>query len=849
MTGGTLIGSRKHPYLSALLAVVVLVACASVPVWAAGIDPRFAMSGWAGWGKFDEVGSSWWLNWDKSISPSYVNVNYPYLRMYWRTRAGEYTDTQIQDWARAARSLYGPGVPIVWTASNEPNDRGQANQTPAEFADGYYQYHKNLKIGDPDCKVIGPGILDWTFLSTSVWQKGKDWYAELRQVWANNPTYSAYSLSIQGNSYPPMDAFNMHTYDLRGVQGTPWAEPDWKYLRDETIACYNDLQTYPETKNLKIWNTEYGSLRAGNITESADALGGFVLWLREQSYMEKWFFFIISSWDGSWSNTILLNYPDNTINALGKAHYALSTMGDAEVYNMPHDDPYSVGTEYTRPGATYTDRIAERYYIGLELGPQSGYRYNAGEMRGKTYAATRRIKRVTLNYRMTCDPSLFRLEIDIPGHPAIYTSGANTLDQWVDLDLSAYQASSVSLGLYCAATNTYSGSTWGSYLQINNITLWLDNTVIDATPALAKSLPDLTHVSMPGAVVSAVYANSFAIQSEDRSSGIMVVGKPGLQVGDRCTITGDTATIDGSRVLVSPLVKSSTHGAPPAPLALNTLALGGGSFGLQSGVVDNAPANGYAAGLSNVGLLVRTAGSVTYVDPGQVFFYLDDGARLSDGSGYTGTRVSLALTPVPIPGTTASATGVSSTTIVNGKVARLLCPRSAQDVSFGAIYNDHLFNSGFESGLASWASYGSVDGVQSGLWLGDITAHSGDYFLGTSAIGDVKSGGVYQRVAVTAGSSYKATVWSRIYHGDNSIDSAQSRVGIDPNGGTNPNNTSIRWSVRDVEPAQYASSWRQLTSPTVSSTSGYVTIFLDFKQYDTNGWHINCFDDVTLVPV
>jgi hypothetical protein len=453
----------------------ILLAFTSGKLGATVGDSRFAVSTevMPGWNKLDEVGACWWLNWDKSLDPAYANDNYPYVRMYWRTKAGQYSDETIQNWARTARALYGPNVTIWWTASNEPNDRGQANQTPAEFAAGYYQYYKNLKIGDPTCKVLGPGILNWTFQSDSVWMKGKDWYEEFRQVWANNPVYAAYSMSIQGNPYPPMDAFNLHTYDLRGLQGTPWqGPPDWKYLRDETLACYADLQQYPETQNLKIWITEYGSLRTANMTETADTLGPICLWFRQQPFIERWFFFILRSRTGAWPNMLLLDI-NNNITPLGKAHWALSTMGDEEVYNLPFNAEYNSGTAYTRPGYTYTTKFAENYTLGLNIYPQQGQTYNAGEMRGRTYVVDRRIKRLTFNYRMTCNPSLYQIEVDIPGHPAIWISGSNTGDQWADIDLSSYNTDRVSIGLYCTTTNTYSDATGSATAKVTNITLWL----------------------------------------------------------------------------------------------------------------------------------------------------------------------------------------------------------------------------------------------------------------------------------------------------------------------------------------------------------------------------------------
>lgn len=809
-------------------------------------DPRFAMSGGCSplWGKYDEIGSTWFLNWGMSLSTSYVNSNYPYVRMYWRTTANEYTDAQIQSWASTARLLYGPGVPIWWTASNEPNDRGQANQTPTAFAAGYYQYYRNLKIGDPDCKVLGPGMLNWTFLSDSVWQKGKDWYEAFRQVWASNPTYSAYSMAIQGNPYPPMDAFNMHTYDLRGIQGTPWAGPaDWKYLRDETLACYSSLQTYPETMNLKIWNTEYGALRVGTLTDSADTLGGIGLWFRQQAFMERWFFFIAYTGDSSWQQTVLFDNSGH-ITSLGKTHYTLSTMGNAEVYNLPFNAAYNSGTTYTRPGGTYTTNLTESYDYGLTLYPNQGAQLTAGQMRGRTYSTPRRVRRVTFNYYMSCDPSCYQIEMDIPGHTGVWTSASSTSNQWADIDLSAYNVTDVSLGLYCKVNNVYSGTTGVSKAQISNITLWYDNTV-NTSPAQAKSLPDHRHVNLNNVVVSGVLPNGFAVQCEDRSSGIIVKGTADIIAGDRCTVEGDTALVDGVRTLINPVVSNKDSGSAPKPVLMNTLALGGGAAGLQDGVVDSAESGKMAAGLSNIGLLVKVAGKVTAVDFIKSFFYLDDGSNLSDGSGYKGIRISLSGTSVPQVGANATVTGICSATMINGRLARFIRPRSADDACFDKIVDltNLLSNSSFELGsYANWNSSASPGVVITGTDSYGISAYDGNCFFESAITGTLKSGAICQVMTVTPGSFY-AFVASRVLHNGNTSTAVKNRIGIDPLGGLNINAASVSWSDWDMQADSNVSEWRFIGTPTVNVTGTKVTVFLRYYQEQPAGLHVNCFDN------
>lgn len=653
-----------------VLCAVAGMALLPLPGSCAEKDSRFGMSGWRSFADLDKVGSSWFLTWGRSLSPAMANPDYPYVRMYWRTKANEFTDEEIQQWGRTVREQLGPGVPIWWTASNEPNDRQQANQTPEEFAAGYYQYHRNLRLGDPDCQILGPSILNWDFQSDSVWKKGREWYAEFRQAWASNPVWSAYSMSIQGNPYPPMDGFNLHTYDLRGIQGTPWEGPaDWKYLRDQTLACYADLQTWPETKNLKIWNTEYGSLRVATITDTADTLGAFSLWLREQPFMERWFFFILRTGDGTWQQTVLMDDEGN-VNSLGRAHHALSTMGSAEVANIPRDYTYLAGSNYIRPGTRYTNRISEYMSLGLHYVLMGNVAYEAGTMRGRTYTMPQRVKRVTFNYQMTCDPANFALEVDVPGQPKIWTSGDASGHQWADIDLSGHDTNTISLGLYSNQDNTYTGPTGDARVQVTNITFWYDDTVA-TTIAGARETPDYRRVRLADVVVSAVFADSFAVQNEDRSAGIIVQGS-GVEVGERCTISGDLFTQNGYRLLRNPKIESRAPGAAPEPLVMNTRTSGGGASGLQAAVVDDGRSGAVASGLSTVGMLIRMAGRVGFVHPLGQFYYLDDGANIFDGSGLTGVRVSLEGQAPPTTGEMVDITGVCYTTLINGRPARLL---------------------------------------------------------------------------------------------------------------------------------------------------------------------------------
>ncbi|MGQ9456453.1 MAG: carboxypeptidase-like regulatory domain-containing protein, partial [Armatimonadota bacterium] len=252
--------------------------------------------------------------------------------------------------------------------------------------------------------------------------------------------------------------------------------------------------------------------------------------------------------------------------------------------------------------------------------------------------------------------------------------------------------------------------------------------------AAAKQLADGTYTTICG-ILTAQFPISgpqerIYIQSHDRSAGIGVVTSVPASVGDELQCSGTVTSLGGERVLQATNVVRTGPTGSPKPVGLTNRQLGGGSFGKQGAVLDLFP-DSYAVGLNNIGLLVRTWGRVSYIDPGSNYFYIDDGSGLKDGSGRTGIRVSCAGLPVPTIGRYVIITGISGTTLLNGKIVRLLKPRSEDDLSYRTETN-YLLNPGFESGsLANWTLYGMIDGPQSGTWFGGISAHSGNWFIGS----------------------------------------------------------------------------------------------------------------------
>ncbi len=435
----------------------------------------------------------------------------------------------------------------------------------------------------------------------------------------------------------------------------------------------------------------------------------------------------------------------------------------------------------------------------------------------------------------------------IPGATVVVTPGLYTRTA---TSMGYYATVSIPAGTTYNVTASKPG--YGSQTVTRLLNAGPDTIVNFSLPPIA-SIPQAKKQASGTAVVSGVVTARFPvlgaperiyIEDSSRQGGIAVLPAGTAFPADLVQAQGAVfTTADGERVLKDATIQPiATAQSLPKPYATSNLWLGGGQFGQQPALLNTGATDTYSVALSNVGLLCHAWGSVTYVDPGGAFFYLDDGSNLSDGSTRPGLRVATSSLPVPASGAKVDVIGISSTTTVNSKIARLLRPRCVSDLSY-ATGSNHAINPGFEVGsLPNWTTYGRVDGMQSGTWFGGVTARSGSWFVGSACNWDAKTGGLYQRVITRPGRQYQAKVWSRIFWSGSYAASAQSRVGIDPNGGTDPAAASVLWSIWDMQGTPDYSTWVQLTTPTITA-GDIATIFLDFKQTDAAGWHVNCFDD------
>ncbi|MGB9588623.1 MAG: hypothetical protein ACPL7O_10635, partial [Armatimonadota bacterium] len=171
----------------------------------------------------------------------------------------------------------------------------------------------------------------------------------------------------------------------------------------------------------------------------------------------------------------------------------------------------------------------------------------------------------------------------------------------------------------------------------------------------AKQVPDGTPVSFFDICITGftfsdnplgpgIVRNGITVEKFDRSCGIRVITDVFANKGDMVNVSGVTATLDGERVIIADSVVVLAPGNPIPLFDITNLDSGGGTFGYQGTVVNNAFAMPpvMATGANNVGILMRLRGKVRSVvtQPSfdRSYFYVDDGYTDPYGGFETGLK-------------------------------------------------------------------------------------------------------------------------------------------------------------------------------------------------------------------
>ncbi len=151
----------------------------------------------------------------------------------------------------------------------------------------------------------------------------------------------------------------------------------------------------------------------------------------------------------------------------------------------------------------------------------------------------------------------------------------------------------------------------------------------------AKRLPCTGLASLGGVVSTAVFGDGFYIEEADRSNAIRVQMKShGVAEGELVNAVGRLAKTDWGEIFIDAWDVSHGGSGAVEPVAMSNRDLGGGPVGVQGAVWGwraQFVASKWrrvwaeAAGLNNIGLLVRAAGRLNPLD--ESTFNIDDGTE------------------------------------------------------------------------------------------------------------------------------------------------------------------------------------------------------------------------------
>ncbi len=217
---------------------------------------------------------------------------------------------------------------------------------------------------------------------------------------------------------------------------------------------------------------------------------------------------------------------------------------------------------------------------------------------------------------------------------------------------------------------------------------WSSSNIKSATYTIVSPITDAKlakpndPVSLTGFVTGS-WSAYFYMEASDRSSGIKVSISPNaLPVGAEVVVYGNAQSSNstGEKYVVA----NSADQTPGTgltilpPLMLVNKSLGGADWRYNDSTKAGQKGIKDCVSLNNIGLLVTTAGIVTY--KGTSDFRIDDGSGAKDNSSYNGVRVYATGLTLPTVGKFARVTGIISCFKVGNDLYRILSVRTQGDI-------------------------------------------------------------------------------------------------------------------------------------------------------------------------
>ncbi|KPJ64350.1 hypothetical protein AMK68_01800, partial [candidate division KD3-62 bacterium DG_56] len=157
-------------------------------------------------------------------------------------------------------------------------------------------------------------------------------------------------------------------------------------------------------------------------------------------------------------------------------------------------------------------------------------------------------------------------------------------------------------------------------------------------------------------------------------------------------------------------------------------------------------------------------------------------------------------------------------------------------------------NPSFEDASA-WTKYGGSKLPDTEDYCGFGPRPGGYAYLGNAVnSGGLAEQGAYQTVSgLLAGGAYRARVWI-MTRGDPTPSAVACRIGVDPDGGTDPEAGSVVWSADAQNDGCPPSGYLQISVDFEAGAGGLATIFCEFSA-SSQTWNIVAMDDVDLIGI
>ena len=332
-------------------------------------------------------------------------------------------------------------------------------------------------------------------------------------------------------------------------------------------------------------------------------------------------------------------------------------------YNGGNEGPWYfdlVAEDYAGNRSAYPSGYGDCTTIFDSVGPRApGRPTGPGAYTGSTS--------VTFNWTAAADDMTGEEGSGVAGYCCKIGASPGSADFFsgdVGTDLHKTISGEYGSGYYCGAQAYDRAGNYGAWSDWSTGTSVVQNP--DLTVAQAKQMANGATVGVQSAIITALNGYEITIRQPDGSCGITAGAfnaSEELAAGMNVQVGGTMSTLaSGQKVIDAATFAATGDSSTLTPVGLNNRALGGGDwfFSAITGAGQGAAPGG--VGLNNVGLLVRTWGTVTQVGPD--YIYLNDGSDLRDGS-YTGEdeNAGVRVTCEPttcLPGDHVAVTGKSS---------------------------------------------------------------------------------------------------------------------------------------------------------------------------------------------